>query len=83
MKQELNETSSSNQFNPSQMLDLLEGLMIHVLEPPLNRQGPKWKSSVQQYYQVKEGLDNLTDRELLLKIVDDLHGSKNPKKAFD
>lgn len=51
------------------ILDLIEGLMMNILEPPLNKQGPRWKG-VNQYYQHKEGWAAWTDREILEAVAE-------------
>ena len=50
------------------ILDLIEGLMITVLEPPLNKQGARWKD-IDQFYQLKEGWSALSERELLIEVA--------------
>ena len=60
---ELNRTLTA-----AEIFDLIEGLMINVLEPPLNKQGARWKG-VQQYVQFKEGWAAMSDREILMEIV--------------
>ena len=58
----------SRKINSSQILDLLEGLLINVVEPPLNRQGAKW-SKIEQYYQYQEAWFAWSDRELLIALA--------------
>lgn len=56
----------------SETLDLIEGLLINSLEPPLNRQGARWKK-IEQYYQSHSGYEALADREILLEIAERLN----------
>lgn len=63
---ELNRTLKADDI-----LNLIEGLMINVLEPPLNKQGARWKE-IDQYYQVKEGWAAWSDRDLLIGIAENL-----------
>ena len=51
------------------MLDLIEGLLINVVEPPLNKQGARW-NDIQQYYQLTEGWDDWSNKELLIAIAE-------------
>ena len=53
----------------AEILDLLEGLLIKVVEPPLNKQGAKW-SSMGQYYQLPEGWSAWSDRDLLIALAE-------------
>ena len=59
----------SRQINAADMLNLLEGLLINVVEPPLNKQGARW-GNIHQYYQKIEGWDNWTDKDLLIAIAE-------------
>ena len=65
-KGELNRTLKANEI-----LDLLEGLLINVVEPPLNKQGAKW-SSIEQYFQLSEGWSAWSDRDLLIALAEQL-----------
>ena len=47
---------------------MLEGLLINVVEPPLNEQDARWKG-IEEYYQVYEGWSEWTDRELLIALA--------------
>lgn len=60
---ELNRT-----LKATEIFDLIEGLFINVLEPPLNKQGARWKD-VDQYFQLKEGWAAMSDREILMAIA--------------
>lgn len=51
-----------------EVLDLIEGLMINVLEPPLNKQGARWKD-IDQYRQIAEGWAAWSEREVLEAIA--------------
>lgn len=52
-------------YKPAQILNELEGLLIHVVEPPLNRAGPRWDRA-REYLQVpKDG------RTVIAKADDD------------
>ena len=42
---------SQGSQNATSVLDELEGILIHLLEPRLNRQGPKWKG-ISEYLQL-------------------------------
>ena len=61
---ELNRTLKS-----SEVLDLLEGLLINVVEPPLNKQGAKW-SGVEQYFQLPEGWSAWSERDMLIALAE-------------
>ncbi len=63
-KGELNRKLKANEI-----LDLLEGLLINVVEPPLNKQGAKW-SGIEQYFQLYEGWSALSDRDLLIALAE-------------
>ena len=53
-------------------LDELEGVLIQVLEPRLNKQGPKWQRSADEYVQVgPDEVDRLDD------ISEQLDGLRN------
>ena len=54
-----------------EILNLLEGLMINVIEPPLNKQGARW-GGIDQYYQVTEGWSSWSNKELLVAIAEKL-----------
>ena len=60
---ELNRTLTS-----SEILDLLEGLLINVVEPPLNKQGAKW-SGIEQYFQRPEGWSAWSERDFLIELA--------------
>ena len=53
----------------SEILDLLEGLLINVVEPPLNKQGARW-SDIEQYFQLSEGWSAWSDRDLLIALAE-------------
>lgn len=55
----------------TEILDLIEGLMINVIEPPLNKQGARWKN-IDQYYQFEEGWSSWSNKELLVTIAETL-----------
>lgn len=63
---ELNRTLKSGDI-----LDLIEGLMINVIEPPLNKQGARW-GDIDQYYQVAEGWSSWGNKDLLIAIAEEL-----------
>ena len=54
----------------NEILDLLEGLLINVVEPPLNKQGAKW-SGIEQYFQLSEGWSAWSDRDLLIALAEE------------
>lgn len=58
-------------LNAEDVLDLIEGLMINVMEPALNKQGARWKG-VDQYRQLNEGWDAWSEREVLVEIAEKL-----------
>ena len=58
-------------LNADDVLDLIEGLMINVLEPPLNKQGARWKG-IDQYRQSIDGWDAMTEKEMLEAIAEKL-----------
>lgn len=59
-------------------LDEVEGVLIHVLEPRLNKQGAKWKKHAREYVQAGRPpeADRLTD---LVQKVDELL-ERTPKR---
>ena len=63
---ELNRTLKAHEI-----LDLLEGLMINVIEPPLNKQGARW-GDIDQYYQFSEGWSSWSNKDLLVAIAEDM-----------
>lgn len=56
-------------ISPEEMLNLLEGLLINVVEPSLNKQGARWPG-IDQYYQKTEGWDNWNNKQLLVAIAE-------------
>jgi len=50
-------------------LDEYEALLLEILEPPLNKQGPKW-TETERYIQVRAGKASLDDSEKLSSIAD-------------
>ena len=53
-------------------LDHFEAILLSIVEPPLNKQGPRWGDKVEQYYQVRHEEIEQTDRELLEEIYNRL-----------
>lgn len=59
-------------------LNDIEGVLIHVLEPRLNRQGPKWKDVMQFYQFIDEEVEEYTldhiveKQEILQNKIDKL-----------
>ncbi len=53
------------------LLNELEGVLLSILEPKLNKQGPRWKD-VEEFYQWVD--ENLEERQVgeVLKRIDDL-----------
>jgi hypothetical protein len=65
-------------------LDEIEGLLIQVLEPRLNKQGAKWQRTAQEYVQV--GRDEIDRLEEISLQIDNLRqavtsGFKSPRKS--
>ena len=58
----------SRKMGANEILDLLEGLLIGVVEPPLNKQGAKW-SDIGQYVQISEGWSAWSDRDLMIEVA--------------
>jgi hypothetical protein len=56
----------------SAVLNHIEGILIHAVEPPLNRQGGKFGRDVHRYLQVRDKRLGLTDSELLKMIHEKL-----------
>ena len=52
-KQYNGDTSKSISYGDA--LNEIEGILIQVLEPRLNKQGPKWQATAQEYVQDIEG----------------------------
>lgn len=50
------------------VLNHVEGILIHAAEPPLNRQGGRFGDDVERYVQVRDARLGLTDRQLLEQI---------------
>lgn len=61
----------NRKLDASEILNLLEGLLITVVEPPLNKQGAKW-SEIEQYYQLREGWSTWSDRDFLIALAQKL-----------
>ena len=53
----------------SEISDLLEGLLITVVEPPLNKQGARWPG-IEQYFQLSEGWSAWSDRDILIALAE-------------
>lgn len=53
----------------SEILNLIEGLLINTLEPSLNKRGANWKD-IDQYFQLEEGWNAWSDREILQAIAE-------------
>lgn len=60
----------NRRLKANEILDLLEGLLINVVEPPLNKQGAKW-SGIEQYFQLSEGWSAWSDRDLLISLAEE------------
>ena len=59
-----------------EVLDIIEAILIHSAEPPLNRQGGRFGSKVVRYVQRRDERLGMSDRQLLQRIhetVDALH----------
>jgi len=52
----------------TEILNLIEGLMINVIDPPLNKQGARW-GNIDQYYQLSEGWDSWSNKDLLIALA--------------
>lgn len=48
-------------------LDDIEGVLIQVLEPKLNKQGPKWKNVIQFYQFIDDAVEEKTIEHILEK----------------
>jgi hypothetical protein len=58
-----------------QALDEYEALLLEILEPPLNKQGPKW-TETERYIQVRAAKAPPDDSEKLDLILKDLRSTK-------
>jgi hypothetical protein len=70
-----NDGGLTRQINGAKTLDLIEGLLIQVLEPKLNKQGARW-SGIEQYSQLRSGTEALSDRELLETVYRQIKGGE-------
>ena len=48
-------------------MDDIEGVLIQVLEPKLNKQGPKWKNVIQFYQFIDDAVEEKTIEHILEK----------------
>jgi len=58
----------------STILNQIEAILIHISEPPLNRQGGKWGAGVEQYLQSR---DNKFLGPSVPKMIEDLWKDRN------
>ena len=68
-KGELAIESNAHHSSKKTVLDHIEAILIHTIEPPLNKQGGKWGTGVQRYLQYRDS-DNIgmTVTEMLKEI---------------
>lgn len=61
-----------NQFHPTldAVLNQIEGVLIHVAEPPYNRQGGRFGKGVTRFLQVRDVRLGYTDSELVRKLCE-------------
>jgi excinuclease UvrABC nuclease subunit len=59
-------------------LDEIEAILIQVLEPRLNKQGPKWGQDTREYYQFSEEEDEVT-LEMLKYEIEELREALLPR----
>ena len=59
------------------MLNHIEGILIHAIEPPFNGQSGRFGSKVVRYLQIEDGRLEFDEKEKLEQIFDELQRLRN------